>query len=236
MRFCRVLGIFTAIWTSAIAAHDAAFAQPIEVRDVGSSVAGYVTEAARRFAIPEAWIYAVIRIESAGDPRAVSPKGATGLMQLMPATWEAMRSRYALGNDIYDAHDNIIAGAGYLREMYDRYGAPGFLAAYNAGPGRYEDYLANRRGLPAETVAYVRKLAPVIATEATVRAPAFAPDPLAWTRSAVFVVRSRRSPVGAENVAEGANSASLPAAEDRRSTSSDGKPNGLFIPLSGKSP
>ena len=67
-----------------------------------------------------------------------------GLMQIMPDTWTELRTRHRLGRDPYDPRDNILAGAAYLREMHDRYGSPGFLAAYNAGPGRYEDYLAGR--------------------------------------------------------------------------------------------
>ena len=75
-----------------------------------------------------------MRVESLGDPLALSPKGAMGLMQIMPDTWSELRSRYGLGADPYDPHDNIIAGAAYLRELHDRYGERGFLAAYNAGP------------------------------------------------------------------------------------------------------
>jgi soluble lytic murein transglycosylase-like protein len=56
-----------------------------------------------------------------------------------------LRVRYGLGADPYDPRDNILAGAAFLREMHDRYGAPGFLAAYNAGPGRYDAYVANAR-------------------------------------------------------------------------------------------
>lgn len=96
----------------------------------------YIDEAARRFRIPAAWIRAVMRIESAGDVRAISSAGAMGLMQIMPDTWAELRVRHRLGRDPYDPRDNILAGAAYLREMYDRYGSPGFLAAYNAGPGR----------------------------------------------------------------------------------------------------
>src|SRR3546814_17844195 len=94
-----------------------------------------------------------MRVESRGDVRAVSPKGAMGLMQLMPDTWASLRVRLGLGANPYDPRDNILAGAAYLREMHDRYGSPGFLAAYNAGPGRYEEALAGRP-LPAETRAY----------------------------------------------------------------------------------
>ncbi len=57
-----------------------------------------------------------------------------GLMQIMPATWAGLRQRYRLGADPHDAHDNIVAGAAYLRELHDRYGVPGFLATYNAFP------------------------------------------------------------------------------------------------------
>ena len=103
-----------------------------------------------------------MRVESPGDRRAISPKGAIGLMQLMPETWKDLRARYGLGRDAYVPRDNILAGAAYLREMHDRYGSPGFLAAYNAGPGRYEDYRDRRRPLPSETIAYVAELLPLI--------------------------------------------------------------------------
>jgi len=83
-------------------------------------------------------------------------------MQIMPKTWAELRARHGLGADPYDPHDNIMAGAAYIRELSDRYGAPGFLAAYNAGPGRYERHLAKGRPLPAETQAYVATLAPMI--------------------------------------------------------------------------
>ncbi|HEY9579534.1 MAG TPA: lytic transglycosylase domain-containing protein [Rhizorhapis sp.] len=157
------------------------------------SYAAFVAEAAQRFGIPEAWIRAVMRVESRGDVRAVSPKGAMGLMQLMPDTWASLRVRLGLGANPYDPRDNILAGAAYLREMHDRYGSPGFLAAYNAGPGRYEEYLAGRP-LPAETRAYVAMLAPVLGSGEIV-APVMvaAADPLAWTRAPLFVVQSSGS-------------------------------------------
>ena len=97
------------------------------------SYATFITEAAQRFGIPEHWIRAVMRVESAGDVRAISSAGAMGLMQIMPATWAVLSARYGLGDDPYDRRANIMAGAAYIREMHDRYGAPGFLAAYNAG-------------------------------------------------------------------------------------------------------
>ena len=100
------------------------------------SYATFITEAAQRFGVPEHWIRAVMRIESAGDVRAISSAGAMGLKQVMPATWADLRVRHRLGANPYDPRDNILAGTAYLREMHDRYGSPGFLAAYNAGPGR----------------------------------------------------------------------------------------------------
>src|SRR3546814_485301 len=131
-----------------------------------------------------------MRVESRGDVRAISPKGAMGLMQIMPATWAELRARHGLGTDPYNPRDNILAGAAYLREMHDRYGSPGFLAAYNAGPGRYEEYRATGRQLPAETRAYVAALAPIIgggdlAAPVTVATA----DPLAWTRAPLFIVQ-----------------------------------------------
>jgi len=122
-----------------------------------------VAEASFRFAIPEHWIRAVIAAESNDEPSAVSPKGAIGLMQVMPVTYDELRARYHLGPDPLDIRDNIIAGTAYLREMLDRFGPDGFLAAYNAGPGRYEEHLSSGRALPEETQNYVAGLASVIA-------------------------------------------------------------------------
>jgi hypothetical protein len=83
-----------------------------------------------------------------------------GLMQVMPETYEEMRAQNNLGADPFDPHDNIMAGTAYLREMYDLYGSPGFLAAYNAGPRRLDDYLTRRRPLPDETRHYVAAIGP----------------------------------------------------------------------------
>jgi hypothetical protein len=78
----------------------------------------------------------------------------------MPGTYAELQVRYGLGDDPYEPLSNIMAGTAYIREMYDRYGAPGFLAAYNAGPRRLEDYLGGGRDLPDETVNYVAAIAP----------------------------------------------------------------------------
>ena len=122
-----------------------------------------ITEASRRFGIPEAWIRAVMRAESGGqamlDGRPITSRaGAMGLMQLMPATWVELRGRYGLGADPYDPRDNILAGSAYLRDLYARYGYPDLFAAYNAGPARLDDHLANGRPLPDETLGYLATL------------------------------------------------------------------------------
>lgn len=126
--------------------------------------AGYVAEASARFGIPASWITRVMRAESAGrttlDGRPiVSRAGAMGLMQLMPGTWRDMRAALRLGASPYDPHDNILAGAYYLRLMYDRFGYPGLFGAYNAGPARYEAWLAGKNKLPGETRAYLANVA-----------------------------------------------------------------------------
>lgn len=130
----------------------------------------HVADAAKRFAIPERWIRAVMHVESTNDMHAVSPKGAMGLMQLMPATWEEQRAKHGFGDDPFEPRDNILAGTAYLREMLDRFGRKGFLAAYNAGPGRYEEHLSRGSPLPPETVDFVAKLMPMIDGEAPVPA------------------------------------------------------------------
>jgi len=119
-----------------------------------------IAVASRRFGIPEQWVRAIMRVESGGNPSATSPAGAMGLMQIMPDTWQALRDRYRLGTDPYQARDNIIGGVAYLRELLDRYGAPDFLAAYNAGPERLDDHLATGRPLPDETRRYMALLGP----------------------------------------------------------------------------
>ena len=183
--------LIAAVLLSGGAAPGTAWAQeaPVAAPAAAHPYAGHVADAARRFGISEAWIWAVMRVESRGNSRAVSRAGAMGLMQIMPATWGTMRARYGLGPDPFDVRDNIMAGAAYLREMHDRYGnASAMLAAYNAGPGRYDDYLSRGRPLPAETVGYLAQFTAVVgapgAVETAVSAP---PDRFAWRRAALFV-------------------------------------------------
>jgi len=99
-------------------------------------------------------ISAVVHVESRGNPNAVSPKGARGTMQVMPGT------NTQPGYGVIPARDDsegerARVGEDYLSTLQQKYGREGGLRAYNMGPGAYEKYLAGRRGLPAETAAYV---------------------------------------------------------------------------------
>ncbi|MFC3721876.1 lytic transglycosylase domain-containing protein [Neoaquamicrobium sediminum] len=153
--------------------------------------AAHIAEAARLFAIPDRWIRAVMAVESVGDPAALSPKGAIGLMQVMPATWDELRAKHGLGADPWKPRDNILAGTAYLREMHDRYGSvDAMLAAYNAGPGRYDEHLASGRALPAETVDYVAKIAPMIDGTAPITRSAGSSSLPSWRRAPLFFARS----------------------------------------------
>jgi hypothetical protein len=134
---------------------------PVAPRDGAPNIerwAIYIAEAARRFSRPEAWVRAVMQAESRGAADATSPAGAIGLMQVMPETYAELRVRYGLGANAYDPHDNIIAGTAYMSEMIELFGVPNFLAAYNAGPARLNDYLRRRRLLPDETRRYLARI------------------------------------------------------------------------------
>jgi len=151
--------------------------------------AGFIAEASTRFAVPASWIRAVMQIESGGDGRATSPRGALGLMQLMPATWIDLSARYGLGLDPFDPRDNILAGAAYLKEMYECFGLAGFLAAYHAGPSRYEQHLATGQPLPPDTVAYVAAVTPLLGHQQVNHGASGANHAIPWQQSPLFVVR-----------------------------------------------
>ncbi|EZP68897.1 Lytic transglycosylase, catalytic precursor [Sphingomonas paucimobilis] len=208
----------------------------------------HVAEAAQRFGIPEVWIWAVMRAESNGDPAAISRAGAMGLMQIMPGTWGQLTARYGFGDNPWDVRANIHAGAAYLREMVDRYrDLPTALAAYNAGPGRVDDWRRRGRPLPAETIAYVAKLVPNlgtsgIASPAVVPAVQRAPAAPSWRDAALFVLRGDGASGDSETATDPAPvsqpgniasaSVSSPSALPRH-PSSPGS-HGLFVPLSGR--
>jgi len=130
------------------------------VRQTSSEVASRVmalspiiNEAAHVADVDSALLMAVIDVESGGNPQAVSPKGATGLMQLMPGTG----ARHG-ASDLFDSRQNIAAGARYLKALMRQFGTlPLALAAYNAGEGAVQKY---RGQIPpyAETMNYVPKV------------------------------------------------------------------------------
>lgn len=181
---CAAIGCAFAASIGGASAVTAAPAGRVDVHPYAASVA----EASQRFGIPELWIWRVMHAESRGNARAVSHAGAMGLMQIMPATWTMLSARHRLGTDPFDVRANILAGAAYLRAMWDRYRDVSLmLVAYNAGPGRADAFASGRRGLPAETRAYVARIAPELGTSG-IASHAAAPPPVAlgWQQSSLF--------------------------------------------------
>jgi soluble lytic murein transglycosylase-like protein len=126
---------------------------PAATRLTSASMSELIDAMAAEHELDPALIRAVIQVESNFNRKAISPKGAQGLMQLMPATvW-----RFAVG-DVYDPHENIGAGARYLRRLLDMFQGDLTLAlaAYNAG----ENAVLRYKGVPpyAETRDYVTKV------------------------------------------------------------------------------
>ena len=164
-----------------------ALSAPVPTTPVEAQIETAVIEASRRYSLPAGWIRAVMKAESNGEVRAVSAKGAMGLMQIMPATWEELRGQLELGPDPFDVRDNVLAGAFYLRQLLDRFGRNGFLAAYNAGPGRYAQHLTEGRALPLETRAYVARLAPMMMVAQPPSQLEAGPPTPGWRSSGIFV-------------------------------------------------
>jgi soluble lytic murein transglycosylase-like protein len=152
--------------------------------------AEFIDEASGRFTLPVRWIRAVMKVESGGDAHAISSRGAMGLMQLMPGTWVELSVRYGLGLDPFDPRDNILVGTAYLKEMYDRFGMAGFLAAYHAGPARYERHLATSQPLPPATIAYIASVTPLLGNERAERAVFRDKRAIPWREAPLFVERT----------------------------------------------
>jgi soluble lytic murein transglycosylase-like protein len=151
-------------------------APPVPDRQVGGAAASsyqpLIREIASRHAVPAKLVEAVIRVESGFDPRAVSHRGAQGLMQLMPATAAQLGVR-----DVFDARQNIDGGVRHLRRLLERYGDFRLaLAAYNAGENAVEVH----GGVPPfnETRAYVDQVLRFYGTSAP-RPPAPRATPVA---------------------------------------------------------
>jgi soluble lytic murein transglycosylase-like protein len=127
-------------------------AAPAPAAQAAPSPAQWADAAADKYGLPRRLVRSVIATESDFQPLAVSPKGAIGLMQLMPATAEA------LGADPRDPAQNVDAGTRYLRDLLEKYNGALWhaLAAYNAGPGAVDKY----QGIPPyrETINYVNRI------------------------------------------------------------------------------
>lgn len=177
---------FLAFTALCVVLPDPALAQCVPRIGVGSGAAIdiAVREASVRFELPERWIFAVMRAESGGRRDAVSPKGAMGLLQLMPATWREVSAELGLGGDPFDVRANILAGSAYLRKLHDRFGAPGAFGAYNAGPDRYARYLLGRASLPPETRLYMGRVAQLLGPSG-LEASGCAP-PITWREAGMF--------------------------------------------------
>jgi soluble lytic murein transglycosylase-like protein len=135
-----------------------------------------IYDIAVRHSINPHLVAALIHVESAFNPRAVSPKGAYGLMQLLPET--ARRFGLTRKKDLFNPKKNLEAGVRYLKWLADRFGgdAEKILAAYNAGEGAVERF----GGIPPyqETQSYVQKIFGLLGFTAP-PAPAPAPQPVA---------------------------------------------------------
>jgi soluble lytic murein transglycosylase-like protein len=188
-RILAAVLLFTSLLAGLFCLGSTASAQNLSRPDSADRLAKFIEEASNRFALPARWIRAVVQIESGGDEHAISPRGAMGLMQLMPGTWVELGVRYGLGLDPFDPRDNVLAGTAYLREMHDRYGSAGFLAAYHAGPSRYEHHLATGQSLPPDTVAHVAAVTPLLGDEQGARTAFGGRRAVPWRQSLLFIGR-----------------------------------------------
>ena len=203
-------------------------------RSTHAPFAAFVAEASQRFGIPAAWIRAVMHAESFGDVRAISPKGAMGLMQIMPETWaepasalpsrrRSIRSRTTTSSPVRPICGSCTTATA----------SPGFLAAYNAGPARWEDHLATGRPLPAETRAYVARLAPIVGGSSADDTVILAAVVKSWTEAPLFPARPA-SP------SDDTPSATPPQSTNRRPTVAQDwtglapQSDGLFVALSNR--
>jgi len=120
----------------------------------------YITRYSKEYGVDEDLVRAVIKIESANNPNALSRKGAMGLMQLMPQTAKMLGV-----TDAWDPEQNIRGGVKYLSQLSDKFNGDivKILAGYNAGPNRVDQY----NGIPpfAETQNYVKKVMAILSDE-----------------------------------------------------------------------
>ena len=149
-------------WTPEVPAIESALRElgaPLSRLEIGP-VARTVAAEARRAGYSPEFVLAVIRVESGGDPLAVSSKGALGLMQLLPTTGRAVAAELELRWDgpqtLFDPVANVRLGVAYLERLRARYGNLSIaLTAYNWGPTRVSDMLRRSQPIP---VAYSRRV------------------------------------------------------------------------------
>lgn len=217
--------------------------KPAQIRSASARSAavdqwsGLLAEAAVRTGLPAIWLRDLMRAESNGNALAVSPKGAIGLMQLMPATYAMLRIPLGLGADPFAPRDNVLAGATYLRLLADRYGWPGALAAYNSGPGRLDALLTHGRALPAETIAYVWRLAAEHAGGFGGSVALRSPTPSGAALNARPNARPARSPeamfVAVASIPSTAPTSTEEPIANRRETAASWRESSLFARISG---
>jgi len=199
----------------AVAASASPLAGAVPALAMSNRCAEHVPEAARRSGLPEDVVTRVMLAESGGNLRIVSAKGAIGCMQIMPATWAYLTSRYNLGADPFNARMNMIGGAMYLAELASRYGWPGALSAYNAGPGRYQRYVQGGTALPAETIAYTARIGGNVDGR-----PMAVPAPR-WQQARLFMARSTTEVAAVS-----------PSASTRTAENVEVRPRNALFPLS----
>jgi len=118
-----------------------------------------INAAGQQYGIDPDLLRAQMMRESQGNPKAVSPKGALGLMQLMPGTAQDLGV-----TNVTDPQQNIMGGAKYMRQLIDKYGdLDKAVQAYNMGPAAYDKYASGQRGLPEETSKYLDRVSSTFA-------------------------------------------------------------------------
>jgi soluble lytic murein transglycosylase-like protein len=170
--------------------------RPVQTNAGASVYEALVLEHASKQSLRPELVFAVIQVESGFNPRALSPKGAMGLMQLMPATARDLGVR-----NPYDPDDNIRGGTMYLRQLLDKYSGNEelALAAYNAGPAAVDRY---GRQVPPyrETRNYVKQVDAVAARTPEARRPVIYKTIEIVDGRAVPRYSSERPPVGSYEI------------------------------------
>jgi len=133
----------------------------VQSKSPSAGISTIISRASQRYGVDEGLIRAVIQVESNFKPTAVSPVGARGLMQLMPATAASLGV-----SDSFDPEQNVMAGTRFLKDMLNRYGGnvDKALAAYNWGPGNLDK---GKGRLPRETQDYLVKVKKLYADQQT---------------------------------------------------------------------